>query len=79
MKKAIYKITTENGNTYTFTFEECYHEETYGNGNYIAIYIGKELTAYVDMRYTKYVFETFCASYIRQYYGENLLSFERVE
>lgn len=80
MKKATYKITTENGKTRTFVFDEHHNEGDYGNGNYISVVRVEddELIAYIDMRYQKYVFESFCISYIKQYFGDNLLSFERV-
>lgn len=80
MKTATYKITTENGKTRTFVFDELHNAFDYGNGNYISVVRveDEELIAYIDMRYCKYVFESFCISYIKQYFGDNLLSFERV-
>lgn len=79
MKKATYEIITESGNTYRFTFQEHHHEDTYGNGNYISVICNKELLAYVDVRYIKYVFNSFCESYIKQYYGENLFKYTLIE
>lgn len=79
MKKATYEIKTENGNTRQFTFTEYHSDGDYGNGNYISVVRGDgEVIAYVDMRYQKYVFETFCESYIKMYFGDNLLRYEKV-
>ena len=77
-QEAIYKITTENGNARVWEFKEHHANDTYGNGNYISIVNADELIAYVDMRYIKYHFESFCESYIKQYFGENLLCFRKV-
>lgn len=79
MKKAIYNVTTEDGQIYTLKFEEIHHENTYGNGNYIVVVSGKEVIAYIDVRYIHYVFETFCENYIKGYYGDNLFTFKRVQ
>lgn len=76
-KQANYLITTENGVSRTWSFTEIHHEDDYGNGNYIAVMYGEELIAYLDMRYAKYVFGTVCENYIRDYFGTNLLMYER--
>lgn len=79
MNKATYKITTESGHNNVWTFTEHHNDGDYGNGNYISVVRGaNELIAYVDVRYQKYVFESFCISYIKQYFGDNLLKYERV-
>jgi hypothetical protein len=79
MKTATYEIKTESGHNQRWTFEELHSDDDYGNGNYISVIRNdNECIAYVDMRYCKYVFESFCISYIKQYFGDNLLSFERV-
>lgn len=80
MNKATYKVTTTNGSSRTLEFEEHHTEDNYGNGNYISVLRvdDGEILSYVDMRYQNYIFETFCESYIRQYYGENLLTYEHI-
>lgn len=74
---AIYKVTTTNGTSKILEFTEHHTDTDYGNGNYITVVNidTDEILAYVDMRYQNYVFKTFCESYIKQYYGENLLTY----
>ena len=76
MKKALYQVKTETGNTYFWQFIEQHNENDYGNGNYISIVVNDDLLSYVDMRYQKYAFETFCEKYIKDYYGDNLWKYK---
>ena len=78
MNKHEYKVTTTQGHEQKWVFIEYHDENDYGNGNYIAIERDDECIAYVDMRYTRYVFTSFCTSYLRQWFGDNLVTIERL-
>lgn len=75
---ATYHITTTNGREQTWIFTEYTDPADYGNGTYISVVRDNECLAYADMRYTHYVFTSFCVSYLRQWFGDNLLKVERV-
>lgn len=76
--ETIYLIETKCNHMLRWRFEEVQHKSEYGNGKYVIIVNldTHELVAYVDVRYDKdYDFGTFCARYIKDYFGSNLKTY----
>ena len=73
MKTATYIVTTKNGKTYKWSFEECkINPEDYGNKRYIAYTMPSGDTFLLDCRYTpKYDFNRICVDFLLEWYGEN--------
>lgn len=76
-----YKVTTENGNERVVTFTETDHPTAYGNGKAVVVENhGNGERNFIDCRYISgYKFETVCENWIKDYYGENLLTFSKIE
>ncbi len=79
-KKATYTVEAISGKTYTYKFEEGKSENDYGNGIYIGVERPSGDFTSLDCRYIgEYDFITICESYLKEYYGANLVSLRRVE
>ena len=80
MKTIKIKVKAINGNEYTWKFTEYEKDTTdYGNGIYIGVSINGERSL-IDARYiVEYNFVNVCETYIKNYYGKNLVSYEVVQ
>ena len=81
MKKQRYKVTTESGSERMLLFTEIKHADTFGSGMYIGVenFRTGEFNS-IDCRYMqKYNFETICENWIKDYYGDHLVTFEKIK
>lgn len=60
-------------------FEGHTNADTYGTGLYISVSVNGLPHAYLDCRYERATFDELCEVYIKNYWGENLKSFEPIQ
>mgnify|MGYP003292523804 CR=1 FL=1 len=74
MKKATFTVTTTNGKTLTWKFQECESNlNDYGNKKYIVYTTPSGEVFSIDCRYNiNYDFIKICVEFLLNYYGKNL-------